>query len=274
MNRTGLIKPRCRAGAEWGIRWEGGRVSRGTSPKIRIVCQNRGPPDAGRFHTRPDSNETGDLSANHACFTQSDKEELRKEIGEGLLYVHTRVADNAKRTAEAASFVYGLIELLSEKGLVSIEEIDERKRVIAERLVKQTRERGMGVLLQDPEIDKYASTEMVAIDCENRVHLCQAACCKLPFALSKQDVHEGVIHWDLGQPYMIAQGANGYCTHLESGARRCTVREQRPLPCRAYDCRKDKKIWLDFEKHIINPDILRPDWPRCAGEQNGHEGDL
>ena len=92
------------------------------------------------------------------------------------------------------------------------------RRVIAERLVKQNRERGMGVLLQNPECDKYTSTEVVEIDCENRLHLCHAACCKLPFALSKQDVHEGVIHWDLGQPYMIAQDSDGYCSHLRNGA--------------------------------------------------------
>jgi hypothetical protein len=46
------------------------------------------------------------------------------------------------------------------------------------------------------------------------------------------------------------------------------VHEHRPVPCRAYDCRKDNKIWLDFEKKIINPDILRDDWPRCAAPED------
>jgi hypothetical protein len=48
---------------------------------------------------------------------------------------------------------------------------------------------------------------------------------------------------------------------LDRGACKCLVRTNRPLPCRAYDCRKDKNIWLDFEKQIINPEILRPGWP-------------
>jgi hypothetical protein len=34
------------------------------------------------------------------------------------------------------------------------------------------------------------------------------------------------------------------------------------VPCRAYDCRKEKKIWLDFENGIVNPEIYHPDWPR------------
>jgi hypothetical protein len=33
------------------------------------------------------------------------------------------------------------------------------------------------------------------------------------------------------------------------------VWQQRPIPCRGYDCRKDERIWLDFEKRIINPDF-------------------
>src|SRR4051794_17476423 len=94
---------------------------------------------------------------------QGDAGELRSNVAEGLLYIHTRLADNTKRALDAASFVYGLIELLSDKGLISIEEIDQRKKMVSERLVKQNRERGMGVLLQDSETDKYTSSEVAEI---------------------------------------------------------------------------------------------------------------
>jgi Fe-S-cluster containining protein len=193
--------------------------------------------------------------------------DLRKEVAEGLLYTHTRLADNTKKTVESASFLYALVELLSEKGLISIEELDQHKRVIAERLAKQNREKGMDVLLQEPEHDKYTYQPVAEIDCENRVHLCRAACCKLAFALSKQDIREGVLHWDLGQPYVIAQSADGYCSHLERSSCRCSVWSHRPVPCRAFDCRKDKRIWLDFENKIINPEIRNPDWPRSIDEK-------
>ena len=192
----------------------------------------------------------------------------RREVAEGLLYAHARLSENARTTLEAASFLYGLIELLNEKGLISIDELDERKREVAKRLAKANNEKGVGVLLQEPEFDKYSFAGGVKIDCENRVHLCKAACCRLPFALSKQDVREGVVSWDLGQPYIIAQGKDGYCTHLDRGCRGCTVHEQRPVPCRAYDCRKDNKIWMDFNKKIINPEILRDDWPRCVSPED------
>mgnify|MGYP001559982809 FL=1 len=64
-------------------------------------------------------------------------EELPKiynNLSSGLLYTHTRINDNTKKTLEAASFLYALIELLNEKGLLSIEELDERKKQVAERL--------------------------------------------------------------------------------------------------------------------------------------------
>jgi hypothetical protein len=194
----------------------------------------------------------------------SSSEHSREEVAEGFLYTHARLSENTKAALETAAFLYGLIELLNEKGLISIEELDQRKREVAQRLARKNSEKGIGVLLQEPEYDKYNFAGGVKIDCENRVHLCKAACCRLPFALSKQDIQEGVIHWNLGQPYIIAQGKAGYCTHLDRGCHRCTVHEHRPVPCRAYDCRKDNKIWLDFENKVINPEILRDDWPRCV----------
>lgn len=192
---------------------------------------------------------------------------LRQEVTEGLLYTHARLSHSTQKNFEVASFLYGLIELLSEKGLVSIEEVDGRKREVADRLAKKLRDEGAGVFVQEPEQDKYSFESEVKIDCDNRIQYCKAACCRLPFALSKQDIDERVVRWDLGQPYIIAQDQDGYCTHLERGSCRCTIREERPVPCRAYDCRKDQTIWLDFENKVINPDILRADWPRRHSDE-------
>jgi hypothetical protein len=198
-------------------------------------------------------------------------EELRQEVARGLLYAHGRLTSNTAKTLESSSFLYALVEVLSEKGLITIDELDARKVLVAERLQRQFREQGMGALFQDPEQDKYTYDKPAVVDCENRVHLCHATCCRLPFALSHQDVREGIVHWDLGQPYLIDQGPDGYCTHLQGdpanhGACHCTIYANRPLPCRAYDCRNDDRIWVDFEKGIVNPLIERADWPHCLAE--------
>ncbi len=193
--------------------------------------------------------------------------DFRQEVADGLRYAHIRLGANTSKTLEAASFLYALIELMSEKGLISIEELDERKKVVGQRLVEKLKESGNGVVFQDPEYDKYTFNSGVEIDCDKRIPLCKAACCRLPFALSKQDVREGVVHWNFGQPYMIDQGKDGYCNHLERGACRCTVYQNRPVPCRGFDCRKDQRIWLDFEKRAVNPEIYREDWPQCLAQR-------
>lgn len=181
----------------------------------------------------------------------------RDEVAGGLLYCHSRLNSNTSKLLESASFLYALVELLADKGLVEIEELEEKKVEVAARLLDSYLDRGMGVAMQEDERDKYAFDATAEIDCESRVHLCKASCCRMSFALSQQDVEEGAIKWDLGRPYLIAQDSDGYCRHLDRESSCCTVREQRPLPCRGYDCRKDKRVWLDFENRIINPDLDR-----------------
>jgi Fe-S-cluster containining protein len=182
-------------------------------------------------------------------------EELRDQVGEGLIYAHSRANANTSKVLEVAAFSYALIELLMERGLISVEELDERKREVGQRLVEKFTENGMGVALTNEESDKYAYESEVKIDCENRLHLCRGACCRLRFALTTQDLEEGKVKWTLGQPYLIRQDADGYCHHVERGTCHCSIYENRPIVCRAYDCRTDKRIWADFENMVVSPDL-------------------
>lgn len=200
--------------------------------------------------------------------TTTGTPDLRREVAEGFLYAHSRLNANTSKTLEGASFLYALIELLSEKGVVTVDELDERKRVVGQRLAEELRRNGNGVMLQDPEYEKYSFRQSAEIDCESRVHLCKAACCRLPFALSKQDIREGVVRWSLGEPYLIDQGKDGYCVHLDRCASGCTIYEHRPVPCRGFDCRHDGRVWLDFENRIVNPAVEGADWPHCVTEEH------
>ena len=179
----------------------------------------------------------------------------RAEIADGLRYTHSRANSNTAKLLEVSSFAYAAIELLAEKGLIDIEVLDRKKKEIADRLVEKFRHEGIGAAYQDPEHDKYTFEKSVEIDCESRLHLCKAACCRLRFALSHQDVDEGVVQWDFAHPYFIASDADGYCHHLDRGCMNCTIHAHRPVPCRAYDCRNDKRIWQDFENRIVSPDL-------------------
>jgi len=184
-------------------------------------------------------------------------EELREEVAQGFLYAHSRANANSNKLLEVASFSYALIELLSERGIVTVEELDERKAQVNKRLAEKFAEKGMGVALTAEEKDTDGASPNVEIDCDNRLHLCHAACCRLRFALTVRDVEKGRVKWNLGQPYMIRQDADGYCHHIDRESQRCGIYEDRPFVCRAYDCRKDQRIWQDFDNRVVSPELER-----------------
>ena len=193
-------------------------------------------------------------------------EELREQVAAGLMYSHGRENANTSKVLEVASFSYALIELLMERGVISVEELDERKKQVGQRLAEKFAEKGMGVALTNDEQDKYAYEGSVEIDCENRIALCRGACCRLSFALTVQDLGEGRVKWDLGRPYMIRHDEDGYCHHVERASKRCGIYASRPVVCRAYDCRKDKRIWEDFENRVVSPDLEKLFPQRAVGE--------
>ena len=100
--------------------------------------------------------------------------------------------------------------------------------------------------------DKYPITGE-PIDCETRLPLCQARCCSFAVTLSRQDLAEGQLTWELEHPYRLARGPDGYCGHLGRDDARCQRYEHRPATCRAYSCRTDQRVWLDFEARIPAP---------------------
>lgn len=183
---------------------------------------------------------------------------IHKDLSQGLLYTHNRINANTNKNLEATSFLYALIELLNEKGLITIEELDDRKKQVAGRLVKRFVDSGLGLMYQDPEYDKYTFEKIAHVDCESRLAVCKAVCCRLPFALSRQDVEEGIIRWEFGRPYLIGHGDDGYCDHMDRITYKCTVREHRTVPCRGFDCRDNERwhVWIDYEKKIIDPELM------------------
>ena len=65
------------------------------------------------------------------------------------------------------------------------------------------------------------------------------------------------MQWDLGRPYWNRRDETGYCVHNDGETRRCRVREHRPGTCRLFDCRRDERIWQDFDAMVVNPDLER-----------------
>jgi Fe-S-cluster containining protein len=100
--------------------------------------------------------------------------------------------------------------------------------------------------------DKHAVTGE-PIDCESRLPLCQARCCSFAVMLSRQDLAEGELTWDIDRPYVLARGPDGYCGHLGRDDAHCQRYDHRPATCRSYTCRTDRRVWIDFDARIPAP---------------------
>ena len=101
-------------------------------------------------------------------------------------------------------------------------------------------------------VDKYQLPNS-PVDCEKRIHLCHSRCCSFIVELSRQDIDEGKILWEVETPYLLRREADFYCSHLDRQTRACGVYHNRPATCRSYDCRSDVRVWLDFDKMIPAP---------------------
>jgi hypothetical protein len=172
-----------------------------------------------------------------------------EDLPNALRFLHLVDMQTKARVAELSASVNALVETLIGEGHLPLEAYERRKRLtVVRENERATQEAGVAVTNVP---DKYAVESPPQIDCAARLPLCGARCCKLTFALSVQDLDERVVRWNYAQPYRIAQREDGYCVHNEAGG--CSIYAQRPAVCRAYDCRQDRRIWIDFEKRIPAP---------------------
>jgi Fe-S-cluster containining protein len=176
---------------------------------------------------------------------------LQRDLRRGLRFAHVMMSINQLEGREGAVFARALAEILVGKGLVAQEELQTMMAQVRQQMEDQPTPK---VMLARTE-DKYSEDLTVLIDCASRIHLCKAKCCTLNFYLTDQDLDEGVVKWDYGRPYWIQKREDSYCVHCQQGTWRCRVHAHRPYVCRAYDCRNDERIWVDFERMIPNPEL-------------------
>lgn len=185
---------------------------------------------------------------------------LEEKLARGLKFADMLGFKNQQQLQDNQVLLHSLLEVMISKGLVRLHEVEERKKEVSQYFAEKENKGATVQLVDTP--DKYTQQETAAIDCENRIHLCKAACCKLWFPLSVQDLDEGIVKWDYYRPYSIAHDESGYCTHMdkEHGCK-CSIYKNRPMVCRTYDCRADQRIWLNFEEKIVNPELEKEGWP-------------
>lgn len=131
--------------------------------------------------------------------------------------------------------------------------LSEEQRAYIKRMMERLMELGIGVVYGVEDDTEHT----VIFEHGGRKDLCRAVCCSFVFALTKEDVKKGIIKWDPKRHYFIARDDDGYCPHLDRESLMCTIWEDRPERCRKYDCRRDSNVWIDWERKVINEDVLK-----------------
>lgn len=183
-----------------------------------------------------------------------DDDEVADEVGREDFEPAVRfVADSAMRTSLRASRIEALLRSVV-RALVESRTLDvdafERNLAAAAPLGRDTHQ--LAITLGSPA-DKYAARTPDDLDCAALLPICQARCCMMTFPLGPQDLEEDRLAWSYRKPYEIARAADHRCVHQDRATGGCTVYEQRPGVCRTYDCRRDPRVWQDFERRIPAP---------------------
>ncbi len=176
-------------------------------------------------------------------------DELRGDLEEALRFLNHNTRASRLERADLAATLQALVETLVAHGVMPQAEY-ERRRQRALDAQKIALEEHPDVRL-GPAVDKYAITDVPQIDCAAIMPICKSRCCTLSVYCSAQDLDEHVVKWDYSRPYRIRKREDNYCVHSEPQTGRCGIYDRRPAVCRTYDCRNDKRIWVDFEKRIL-----------------------
>jgi Fe-S-cluster containining protein len=175
------------------------------------------------------------------------EDDIAFQLAAALRQVAETSARTAQIVAEHAIVLDALLQILRARG-----DLGEGHLAWLERLREHAHLAATPAIELDTTVDKY-TIEGADIDCASRMHLCHGRCCSFTIKLSRQDLVEGKLAWQLDQPYLLAKTPLGHCTNMDPDTGGCGAYAHRPAVCRTYDCREDARVWLDFEQRIPAP---------------------
>lgn len=183
-----------------------------------------------------------------------DFRELENQVEKGNLFDHTVLTEPILRINENESFIYGLIDYLIQKDIIQPDELKATVASIRKEIIDKKEFATLGVAIRvDGDEDKQ---QTAVVNCGERLHICQAVCCRLRFALSVEEIETGRMKWELGKPYYNRHHEHGYCHQMNPDQKCCSIYENRPSVCKKYSCANDQRIWKDFEKMELNQEWI------------------
>lgn len=178
---------------------------------------------------------------------------IERQLERSSVYAQTALGRAGLRIHEIERVLYGMLDVLFAKGVISSAEMTEASEKVHDELIARGDLPERLVALRGESSDQPVTAQ---VDCAARMHVCRAVCCKLDFALSAPEVEGGRVRWDLGRPYHIRHDEDGYCHHNKRSTCECGVYHDRPAICRTYSCAGDARIWKDFERMELNTEWI------------------
>ena len=117
-----------------------------------------------------------------------DNNELENQVERGSMFTHSALSGLSARLNEIESFLYGIIEVLTMKGITPPDEFKQVVEKVRNEMIEKGEMAYSGLALR---VDSKRDDEIAPINCNERIHICQAVCCKLDFALSAKEVESG-----------------------------------------------------------------------------------
>lgn len=182
-----------------------------------------------------------------------ENNELERQVERGSLFTHSALSKQSARINEIESFLYAVIDVLTQKGITPPDELKLAVEGVRKEMIEKDEMSNPGLALR---VDAIGENEFIPVNCNERMHICEAVCCKLNFALSAEEVEGGKIRWDLGRPYIIRQEKNCYCSHINPEDKKCGIYNDRPSVCKKYSCANDTRIWKDFDNMVLNKEWI------------------
>jgi hypothetical protein len=176
-----------------------------------------------------------------------DADEVYSQLSSALRRIAGANERNEKSIAELAVVMDMIVQLMQMRG-----ELGEGHLRAMTKLRERAERAAQPHLQLDDGLDKY-ETDNSEVDCGERMHLCHGRCCSFNVKLSRKDVLESKLLFRIDEPYLLAHTDEGYCVYQVRETGFCGNYELRPSPCRSYDCREDRRIWIDFEARIPAP---------------------
>jgi Fe-S-cluster containining protein len=186
-------------------------------------------------------------------YDQAENNELERQVERGSLFTHSALSHQSARINEIESFLYAIIDLLTQKGITPPNDLRQAVEAVRKEMTEKGELSYTGLSLR---IDSDEADRFIPVNCNERMHICEAVCCKLNFALNAEEVEGGKVRWDLGRPYLIRQEKNCYCSHINLKSKQCNIYEHRPSVCKKYSCAQDTRIWKDFDKMELNQEWI------------------